>query len=86
MKGRKSFRDFLKIYVSCFAIANIPQFIVTYTIPRDQLKPTLLEHLNSETSGLEDISGGSVYANFRLLGSSIGYVAKRLTGCIEDIF
>ena len=82
----KNIRDFLKFYIPLIAILNIPQFVITYTTPREQLKPTLLEHLSAEMDGLRDISGGSFYANFRFLGSSTGYISNRFTGCIKDMF
>jgi len=82
----KSIRKFLGFYVPLIAVLNIPQFIITYTTPNDQLKPTLSEHLSSEMDGLQDISGGNVYINCRLLGSSTGYIANRLTSCVRDMF
>lgn len=85
MKNVPSLKKILKTYAICFAIANIPQFMVTYTTPKEELKQSISEHLSSEMNELRDMSGGFTYANFRLLGSTTGYFAKRLTVNIEDI-
>ena len=86
MGDKRGLKHFLRIYATCFAIANVPQFVITYTTPKNELKPTLSEHLNSEMNSLFDMGEGAIYANFRFLGSSTGYVSKRIAGCIEDLF
>ncbi len=61
-----------------YFITNIPAFVSTYTAPQDKIKQTLAEQIKSETSSLEDISGGFTYVHFRLFGSSAGYIARKL--------
>ncbi len=84
MKNKMGLGKFLKIYALCFGLVNIPQFAITYTTPREELKPTLSEHLSEEMSELRDFSGGNFYAHFQLLGSTTGYLAKRLAVNIEN--
>jgi len=61
-----------------YLIANMPAFISTYIAPQDEIKSTLAEQIKFEMDSLKDISGGAVYVNFRLLGSSTGYIVRKL--------
>jgi hypothetical protein len=74
---KQKVKTFLSV-CAIYAVMNSPQFISTYSTPRDQLKPTLGEHISSEMNSLRDISGGATYMHFRLAGSTTGYLVKKL--------
>lgn len=66
-------------FISAFyIITNIPAFVNTYTAPKEEIKGTLGEQLEYEMDSLRDISGGAVWSNFRLLGTSTGYIARSI--------
>lgn len=66
------------IISSLYLLGNTPEFIRTYTLPQEKIKPSLSEQLNFEMNQLEDISGGATFANFRMLGICAGYEARKL--------
>ena len=75
----RSWGKTLAIMASIYLIGNTPDFIRTYTLPQDRIRPSLSEQLKCEIEPLEDISGGSVFANFRLAGICAGYIARRIS-------
>jgi len=66
------------LIVSGYILANIPAAIYTYTRPAHEVRATLDEQLKSEMDAQRDISGGFVYTNFRLLGTIMGYNARKI--------
>ena len=68
------------LIVAGYMLANVPAATYTYTRPANQIKATLGEQLRSEMDAQEDISGGFVYSNFRLLGTVMGYTARKIAG------
>lgn len=61
-----------------YAITNLPYATYTFTRPESEIKTTLSEQLKTEMDSLYDISGGAIFSNFEMLGTCMGYGARKL--------
>jgi len=74
---KKTLRTML-LFTAIYTVGNVPEFVRTYNLPTGRIKPTLAEQLRNEENKLRDISGGVIYANFRLGGICAGYITRKV--------
>jgi len=76
-QNQRSWSKSIAIVSLIYLLGNTPEAIRTFNLPEERIKRSLTEQLRYEQKGLFDISGGMVYAGFRMGGICAGYTARK---------